>query len=95
MEADFALLSIDEKIRPIGMIDPYQEALAIMSYLQSCRFNEVRHSHNIKADFPGLNYPSGLTTIGGLLLIPLKVKEGNHLLVFFRKTQARHVNWAG
>jgi hypothetical protein len=44
VDADFALLSIDNKIRVIGMVGPYQEALAIMSYLQSCRFNTIRSS---------------------------------------------------
>jgi light-regulated signal transduction histidine kinase (bacteriophytochrome) len=95
VDADFALLSIDDKIRAIGMIGPYQEALAIMSYLQSCRFNTIRSSHNIKTDFPGFSYPPELNTIGGLLLVPLNVKDGNHMLVFFRETQKRHVNWAG
>jgi light-regulated signal transduction histidine kinase (bacteriophytochrome) len=95
VDADFALLSIDEKIKVIGMIGPYQEALAIMSYLQSCRFSTIRCSHNIKTDFPGLSYPPGLSTIGGLLIVPLNVEEANHLLVFFRKNQTRHVNWAG
>jgi len=95
VDADFALLSIDNKIRVIGMVGPYQEALAIMSYLQSCRFNTIRSSHNIKNDFPGLSYPPGLSAIGGLLLVPLNVEKGNHLLVFFRETQTRHVNCAG
>ncbi len=95
VDADFALLSIDDKTRAIGMLDPYQEALAIISYLQSCRFTSIRSSHNIKADFPGLSYSPGLNAISGLLIIPLNVKEGNHFLVFFRKTLTREVNWAG
>jgi light-regulated signal transduction histidine kinase (bacteriophytochrome) len=95
VDADFAVLSMDDKTQTIGMLDPYQEALAIMSYLQSCRFKTVQSSHNIKADFPGLSYSPGLNSIGGLLLVPLSVKEGNHFLVFFRKTQTKQVNWAG
>jgi len=95
VDADFAVVSIDDKTRTIGMLGPYQEALAIMSYLQSCRFTTVQSSHNIKVDFPGLSYAPGLSVIGGLLLIPMNVKEGNHFIVFFRENQTRQVNWAG
>jgi light-regulated signal transduction histidine kinase (bacteriophytochrome) len=95
VDADFAVLSIENKTRTIGMLDPYQEALAIMTYLQSCRFKTVQSSHNIKADFPGLSYAPGFNVIGGLLLIPLNAKEGNHFLVFFREIQTRQVSWAG
>jgi light-regulated signal transduction histidine kinase (bacteriophytochrome) len=95
VDADFAVLSIDGKTRTIGMLDPYQEALTILSYLQSCRFTTVQSSHNIKADFPGLIYAPGFNVIGGLLLIPLNVKEGNHFLVFFREIKVRKVTWAG
>jgi len=57
VDADSALLSIDDEVRAVGKLNSHQEALAIMSYLQTCRFTDVRSSHNIKADFPGLNYP--------------------------------------
>jgi light-regulated signal transduction histidine kinase (bacteriophytochrome) len=95
VDADFALLSIEEQVRAIGRMEPYQEALAIMSYLQSCRFTGVRSSHNIKADFPGLSYPPGINTLAGLVVIPLNVGEGNNFLVFFRRAQIKHVKWAG
>jgi light-regulated signal transduction histidine kinase (bacteriophytochrome) len=95
VDADFAVLSHDNKTRTIGMLGPYQEALAIMSYLQSCRFTTVQSSHNIKSDFPGFAYAPGLSVIGGLLLVPLNIKEGNHFIVFFRENQTRQVNWAG
>jgi len=95
VDADFALVSIQDKIRAIGRMEPYHEALAIISYLQSCRFTTVRSSQNIKADFPGLSYPAGVKVLAGLLLIPLNVGEENDFLVFFRKGQLRHVKWAG
>jgi light-regulated signal transduction histidine kinase (bacteriophytochrome) len=82
VDADFALLSIDDKT-------------AILSYLQSCQFNNLRCSTNITADFPGLSYAPGLKTICGLLFIPLNVGGGNDFLVFFRKGQQKHVKWAG
>jgi light-regulated signal transduction histidine kinase (bacteriophytochrome) len=95
VDADFALLSVDEEARAIGRLDPYSEALAIMTFLQSAQFTEIRSSHNINADFPGINHPSGIRTIAGLLFIPLRVGGANDFLVFFRKCQIKHVKWAG
>jgi light-regulated signal transduction histidine kinase (bacteriophytochrome) len=95
VDADFALLSVDEEARAIGRLDSYSEALAIMTYLQSAQFTEIRSSQNINADFPGINLPSGIRTIAGLLFIPLRAGGVNDFLVFFRKSQIRHVKWAG
>lgn len=94
VDADFALLSIDDEAKAIGKVEPYREALAIMSYLQACRFNEVQRSQSIKADFPGFSYPPGIT-VSGLLFIPLGVGGGNDFIVFFRKGQQQEVKWAG
>lgn len=95
VDADFALFSIDDEARAVGRLEPYQEAVAIMSYLQSCKFTTIRSSHNITADFPGLSFPAGLKSIAGLLFIPLNAGEGNNFLVFFRKGQEKQVKWAG
>jgi light-regulated signal transduction histidine kinase (bacteriophytochrome) len=94
VDADFAVLNNDGKPQVIGMLDPYEEVLTIMAYLQSCHFTTVQSSNNIRKDFPGLAH-AGLNVIGGLLLIPLKAKTGTHYLVFFRKSQLRQVRWAG
>ncbi|TVY84351.1 Phytochrome-like protein [Lachnellula suecica] len=85
VDADFALVSIQDKIRAIGRMEPYHEALAIMTFLQSMRYSNIRTSQNIKADFPGITYPSGEKALSGLLLIPLNVGDENDFLVFFRK----------
>jgi light-regulated signal transduction histidine kinase (bacteriophytochrome) len=95
VDADLALLNIDDKIRAIGNMEPYRELLAIMAYLQACRFTEIRLSQNIKLDFPGFSYPPGLSSIAGFLLIPLSAGDGSDFLVFFRKTQTKHIEWAG
>lgn len=96
VEADFALLSVDGEARAIGRLDPYAEAVAIMSYLQSCQFTEIRSTQNINIDFPGINRSGGgINTIAGLLLIPLNGGGANDFLVFFRKSQLKHVKWAG
>ncbi|KUJ09902.1 uncharacterized protein LY89DRAFT_760652 [Mollisia scopiformis] len=95
VDADFALLSIDDEARAIGRLDPYPEAIAIMSYLQSQQFTEIRASQNINADFPGVGLSAGISTIAGFLLIPLNSGGANDFLVFFRKSQLKHVKWAG
>lgn len=95
VDADFALLSIDEEVRTIGRLDPYTEAIAIMSHLHTCHFTDIKCSQNIYADFPGINQKSGgIKTIAGLLFIPLN-GGANGFLVFFRKSQSKHVKWAG
>ncbi|KAG4444154.1 hypothetical protein IFR05_000383 [Cadophora sp. M221] len=95
VEADFALLSIDDDARAIGRLDPYPEAIAIASYLQTCKFTEVKVSDNINADFPEIAKSYEVKTIAGLLLIPLNFGGGNDFLVFFRKGQTKQVKWAG
>lgn len=66
-----------------------------MSYLQTCRFNEVRSSININKDFPGILYPPGINTIAGLLIVPFNIGGLNDFMVFFRKGQMKEVKWAG
>lgn len=95
VDADFALLSVDGEAKAIGRLDPYPEAVAIMSYLQSCQFTEIRSSHNINADFPDISCASDIKHIAGFLLIPLNGGGANDFLVFFRKSQLRHIKWAG
>ncbi|PVH79312.1 hypothetical protein DL98DRAFT_461314 [Cadophora sp. DSE1049] len=95
VEADFALLSIDDDARAIGRLDPYPEAIAITSYLQTCKFTEIKSSDNINRDFPLISQRHEIKSIAGLLLIPLNFGGGNDFLVFFRKGQMKQVQWAG
>ncbi|KAL2061138.1 hypothetical protein VTL71DRAFT_7411 [Oculimacula yallundae] len=95
VEADFALLSIDDDARAIGRLDPYAEAIAITSYLQTCKFTEIRSSQNVNADFPQIAASHEIKIISGLLIIPLNFGGGNDFLVFFRKGQTKQVKWAG
>ncbi|KAE9974542.1 hypothetical protein BLS_003093 [Venturia inaequalis] len=98
VDADCGYLSCGDKSAVIGYMDPYEETLAVINYLQSCHFSTVQRSCNIKKDFPGLAHV-GLSTIdaiGGLLFIPLHAKDiENPFLVFMRKSQLRQVRWAG
>ncbi|KAL2067218.1 hypothetical protein VTL71DRAFT_1642 [Oculimacula yallundae] len=93
-DADFGLLSIHDEARAIGKLDPYREALAVLAYLQHRRFTDVTASQNINQDFPEINFPPGIHTISGCLVIPLNV-WGNDFMVFFRKGQLREIRWAG
>lgn len=93
-DADFGLLSIRDEARAIGKLEPYREALAILTYLQSRNFTSVIASQNINADFPDINYPPGINTVCGCLVIPLNM-FGNDFMVFFRIGQLREIRWAG
>lgn len=68
LDADCAYLSCGDKSAIIGFLDPYEEALAVISYLQSCHFSTVQRSHNIRKDFPGLAH-AGLSAIGMSLCV--------------------------
>ena len=92
--ADFGLLSIQNEARAIGRLDPYREALAVLSYMQHRRFTSVASSQNINEDFPDIKYPPGINVISGVLVIPLSI-GGHDFLVFFRKGHLREVRWAG
>jgi light-regulated signal transduction histidine kinase (bacteriophytochrome)/CheY-like chemotaxis protein len=92
--ADCGLLSISDESRTIGKLDPYREVLAILAHLQQIRFTSIYSSQNINADFPNINYPPGINTIAGILVIPLSL-NGTDFLIFFRKGQLQEICWAG
>jgi light-regulated signal transduction histidine kinase (bacteriophytochrome) len=92
--ADFGLLSIQDEARTIGKLEPYREALAILAHLQQHRFTSIFSSQNVNKDFPNINYPPGIHTISGCLIIPLSINGGD-FLVFFRKGQLQEIRWAG
>lgn len=94
VDAEFGLLSIQDEARAIGRLDPYPEALAILTYLQSRRFTSIISSQNINKDFPDIEFAAGIHIISGLLIIPLSI-GGNDFLVFFRKGQLKEIRWAG
>lgn len=71
VDADCAYLSCADKSAVIGFLDPYDEALAVVSYLQSCHFTSIQRSHNLRKDFPGLAHV-GLAAIGLSLLCTSK-----------------------
>ncbi|CAD6500859.1 BgTH12-06564 [Blumeria graminis f. sp. triticale] len=95
IDSDFAVLNIGKKVRAIGRMDPFHEATAIINYLQTCKIDHISSSDNIKADFPELSHSLEINSLAGLLIIPLNGGKENDFLVFFRKCQLRHVNWAG
>jgi light-regulated signal transduction histidine kinase (bacteriophytochrome) len=92
--ADFGLLNIQDEARAIGKLEPYREALAILAYLQAHPFMAVHECQNINKQFPDIQYPPGIHTLSGLLVIPLSA-TGHDFLVFFRRGELREVRWAG
>ncbi|RDW95280.1 hypothetical protein BP5796_01043 [Coleophoma crateriformis] len=93
-DADFGLINIQDEARAIGRLDPYQEALAMLAYLQARGFTSVQASQKITADYSDIKYAPGIHTISGLLFIPLG-SGGVDFIVFFRKGQVKEVKWAG
>jgi len=93
-DADFGLLSIQDEARAIGRLDPYPEALAVLTHLQARRFTSIFASQHLNADFPDIQFTPGIHVIAGLLIIPLSI-GGYDFLVFFRRGQLKKVRWAG
>lgn len=93
-DADFGLLAIRDETKILGKLEHSQEALAMLEYLRLRQITSVMASQDIREDFPDLRYKPGFQVIAGLLLIPLSV-SGDHFIVFFRKSQIKHIHWAG
>ena len=93
-DADYGLLSIKGEAKILGKLEQTQEALAMLEYLRIRKITSVTNSIDIKGDFPDIRYPPGFNVVAGLLLVPLDV-SGTDFIVFFRKSQAREVKWAG
>lgn len=93
-DADYGLLSIRGEAKILGKLEQTQEALAMLEYLRIRKITSVTNSIDIKSDFPDIRYTPGFNVIAGLLLVPLSI-AGSDFIVFFRKSQARDVKWAG
>lgn len=93
-DADFGVLAIRDETKIMGKVEHSQEVLAMLEYIRLRRISAVISSHDIRADFPDLRYPPGFQIIAGLLLVPLSA-EGEDFIVFFRRSQLKHVRWAG
>ncbi len=93
-DADFGILSIRDETKILGKVEQSQEALAMLEYIRLRQITSVLSSHDIREDFPDLRYPPGFQVIAGLLLVPLSV-TGEDFIVFFRRSQLKHVRWAG
>ncbi|BGP34373.1 hypothetical protein JCM10296v2_006192 [Rhodotorula toruloides] len=92
--ADFGVLSIGDEAKILGPVSNSQELLALLEYLRVKRFETLKTSQDIVADFPDIDYPNGFKLIAGLLLVPLSA-GGNDFIVFCRKGQLQEIHWAG
>lgn len=93
-DADFGVLAIRDETKILGKVEQSHEALAMLEYVRLRRISSVVASQDIREDFPDLRYPPGFQVIAGLLLAPLSV-SGEDFIVFFRRSQLKHVRWAG
>lgn len=70
--------------------------LAIVGWLRRQGFSTTVSSHNINLDFPqiGASYSPGIHEIAGFLAIPL-THDGVDHIIFFRRSEAEEIRWAG
>jgi hypothetical protein len=54
----------------MGAVSNSQELLALLEYLRVKRFETLKTSQDIAADFPDIDYPNGFKLIAGILLVP-------------------------
>ena len=93
-DADFGVIAIGNEAKILGPLTASQEVLAVTEYLRLKKFEHLITSQDVRKDFPDMVLPSGLEVIAGLLLVPLS-GSGVDFIAFLRKSQIRHVNWAG
>ena len=92
--ADFGFLAIKGEARTIGRLFAYNEAIVLLQYVRTRSFTNIYVSECITQDLADIDYPAGLKTISGILVVPLAL-SGSDFLIFFRKGQTQEVKWAG
>ncbi|KAF8855950.1 hypothetical protein BDZ45DRAFT_594901 [Acephala macrosclerotiorum] len=92
--ADFGFLVIKSEARTIGQLLAYNESVALLQYIRQQNYATVFSSHSLREDCPNFHYPTKLSIISGMLVIPLKPPNPD-FLVFFRKGVLKEVSWAG
>ncbi|EST08162.1 GAF domain protein [Kalmanozyma brasiliensis GHG001] len=93
-DADYGVIAIGNEAKILGPLNASQEVLAVTEYLRLKKFEHLVTSQDVRRDFPDMVLSTGLHVIAGLLLVPLS-GSGVDFIAFLRKTQLRHVNWAG
>ncbi len=93
-DADYGVIAIGNEAKILGPLNASQEVLAVTEYLRLKKFEHLVTSQDVRRDFPDMVTHTGLHVIAGLLLVPLS-GSGVDFIAFLRKTQLRHVNWAG
>ncbi|PWN53617.1 hypothetical protein IE53DRAFT_137357 [Violaceomyces palustris] len=93
-DADFGVIAIGNEAKILGPLSASQEVLAVTEYLRLKKFEHLVTSQDVRKDFPDMVIPNGLEVIAGLLLVPLS-GSGVDFIAFLRKSQLRHINWAG
>jgi light-regulated signal transduction histidine kinase (bacteriophytochrome) len=94
-DADFGFLVIRGEARTVGKLVAYRECVALLQFIRLQSFTTIFQSQNISLDCPDANHlAGGLSTLSGMLVIPLAL-SGADFLVFFRKGKQKEIHWAG
>jgi light-regulated signal transduction histidine kinase (bacteriophytochrome) len=93
-DADFGFLVIRGEARTVGKLVAYRECVALLQYIRLQSFTSIFQSQNISLDCPHADHlAGGLSTLSGMLVIPLAL-SGADFLVFFRKGKQKEIHWA-
>lgn len=93
-DADFGFLVIKGEARTIGRFIAYEESITLLQYIREQHYTTVFSTNAIQDECPDFKYPSKLSTISGMLVIPLNAGIAD-FLVFFRKGVLKEISWAG
>lgn len=93
--ADFGFLVIKGEARTVGKLVAYRECVNLLQYIRQKSFTSIFHSQNIAHDCPdAMHAVGGLSTLSGMLVVPLAL-SGADFLVFFRRGKQKEIHWAG
>ena len=94
-DADFGFLVIRGEARTVGKLVAYRECVNLLQYIRQKSFTSIFHSQNIALDCEdAAHLPGELSTLSGMLVVPLAL-SGADFLVFFRRGKQKEIHWAG
>ncbi|KAH9446563.1 hypothetical protein Pst134EA_030476 [Puccinia striiformis f. sp. tritici] len=93
-DAQSGVLSIGDEAKILGAVPNSEEILAILEYFRVKIFDTLQVSTDINQTFPDIDYPGGIESISGVLVIPLS-RGGQDFICFFRPAESKEIHWAG
>jgi light-regulated signal transduction histidine kinase (bacteriophytochrome) len=92
--ADLGFLVIKGEARTIGKLVTYNECILLLQYIRRRRFTTIFSTNCIQKECPDLDRVSEVSSIAGMLVIPLSM-TGSEFLVFLRRGKEKEIHWAG